>query len=928
MFGGGGHIPVTALLWLLAVLLQVTAKAFGPYNVATVRSSKPHPSTCPIRSVNYITQRLPQQCALSTWTAKTAKVANPTISDVQAPISSRGDSDGESIKATSTTSCDAYVSSDVPSIVSSQEAVLSASNIASNPETYSPTAETYSKPPSPETEQTISDSILDNANFLSFEEWKKQNLAKAGQSAENIGQERVGARDGEPRRRPGGINNALDSLGEDTEIEINFAGFGGSDSTAHAIPSQKSSELRRRETGGGRSDIDNLSSNRFRSKDAGKTCKERSNYASFDCAATVLKTNPRCKGSTSVLVENKDSYMINECSMDNKFLIVELCNDILIDTIVLGNFEFFSSMFRTFRVSVSDRFPVKLDKWRDLGTFEARNSREIQAFLVENPQIWARYLRIEFLTHYGNEYYCPISLLRIHGTTMMEEFKREVKDGGTADDDFEEDPVEVENDYAEPKTEVVFAESIKHEGIPTLSYEDGSRNEMEAMLKTSTQPIGLSGEEVDSNKGGAPSLVVSSADNDMSVSGFTPFEFRTNATLQSIAPSLGAEEMVCRDIDTPLDLTTASNNASTTRDPVHIIPISRTSTISVNPVTVQQSSIARESSSGSVITSSLDPTATTPMITSSSISTTQSNFNKTANKSAQAYIKNPSTPTHPHPSSPTTQESFFKSIHKRLQLLESNSTLSLQYIESQSLLLRTAFSAVEKRQLSKTTSFLDSLNATVLAELRAFRSQYDQIWQSTVVELSSQREQSQHEIVALSARLSLLADELLFQKRMAILQFALILLCLGLVIFSRTATGGVGYLELPPMVQNMMNKSSANLSRYTSHFESPSSGPESPSSTRPPTSHDLYRPDRHDMRSNSDDGLARGDGSKSPEIEFEAPTPPSSDIIGDGEGTVSPQSFEIEVRSSPPTPPTGEIEREGPIVKVNGVGNERLLVPG
>ncbi|OCL04389.1 hypothetical protein AOQ84DRAFT_269950, partial [Glonium stellatum] len=86
--------------------------------------------------------------------------------------------------------------------------------------------------------------------------------------------------------------------------------------------------------------------------------------------------------SSSVLVENKDSYMLNECAAPNKFLVVELCDDILVDTIVLANFEFFSSMFRTFRISVSDRYPVKLERWKELGVFEARNSRDIQAFLV------------------------------------------------------------------------------------------------------------------------------------------------------------------------------------------------------------------------------------------------------------------------------------------------------------------------------------------------------------------------------------------------------------------------------------------------------------------------------------------------------------------------------------------------------------------
>jgi hypothetical protein len=70
--------------------------------------------------------------------------------------------------------------------------------------------------------------------------------------------------------------------------------------------------------------------------------------------------------------------------------------------------------------------------------------------------------------------------------------------------------------------------------------------------------------------------------------------------------------------------------------------------------------------------------------------------------------------------SPTTQESFFKMVHKRLAHLESNSTLSLQYIEDQSRILRDAFSKVERSQLSKTDRFLDTLNSTVLAELNKY----------------------------------------------------------------------------------------------------------------------------------------------------------------------------------------------------------------
>lgn len=157
-------------------------------------------------------------------------------------------------------------------------------------------------------------------------------------------------------------------------------------------------------------------------EDQGRMYKDKFNYASADCAATIVSTNSDAKGASSILKEVKDSYLLNKCSTPNKFVVIELCQDILVDRVVMGNFELFSSMFKTVKFSVSDRFPVT-SEWRELGVFEAENIRNLQTFDIENPLIWARYLRIDIVSHYGNEFYCPISLVRVHGTTMMEEFK-------------------------------------------------------------------------------------------------------------------------------------------------------------------------------------------------------------------------------------------------------------------------------------------------------------------------------------------------------------------------------------------------------------------------------------------------------------------------------------------------------------------------
>ncbi|KAJ2001315.1 hypothetical protein GGI04_003789 [Coemansia thaxteri] len=162
-----------------------------------------------------------------------------------------------------------------------------------------------------------------------------------------------------------------------------------------------------------------------------KSLKERFNYASSDCAAVVLKANREARGLTSILNSKKDQYMLNECSAQSKFVIVELCDDILVDTLVMGNYEFFSSTFRDTMVYVSDRYPPKENStWTLLGHFQARNSRDAQVFPVTDPKVWAKYIKVEFLTHYGQEFYCPLTVLKVYGATQMEQYRKEAEEDG------------------------------------------------------------------------------------------------------------------------------------------------------------------------------------------------------------------------------------------------------------------------------------------------------------------------------------------------------------------------------------------------------------------------------------------------------------------------------------------------------------------
>lgn len=727
---------------------------------------------------------------------------------------------------------------------------------------------------------TEGDSPLDNVNFLSFEDWKRQNLVQSGQSPDHVGQQQQ-RKEQQGRVRPR-IDNALDVLGEDSEIELDFGGFGGL-----GTPAQPTHESHRTDSGQSSTvELDgsqkSSASTTLRSKDAGKTCKERTNYASFDCAATVVKSNPECKSASSVLVENKDSYMLNVCRIPNKFFIVELCDDILIDTVVLANYEFFSSIFRTFRLSISDRYPVKADRWRDLGVFEARNSRDVQAFLVEQPLIWARYLRFEFLSHYGNEYYCPVSLVRVHGTTMMEEFRHQEE---VARGEYPEDLSE-----SESESEAVI--SIQQEPLQSSLAADKSTIEI---ADPATTPGSISVPEQTTTTIPAPAQPAEQHAVALIEDLDTTPNNQTHA-FDVLRYSVMLHDATCSTRDVP----PAAENVVTSS----IKPSSSSSQLSdghSKPATssIPTASVDSHSSSGSNAASGHSNQTTAAVsvsVPSSSSSGSDSVSSQLASlsKSPSSAENATSSPTieaskqstftsHSSQALPTTQESFFKSIHKRLQMLESNATLSLQYIEEQSRILRDAFNKVEKRQIRKTETFLEALNATVSAELQGFRTQYDQLWQSTVIEMESHKAQYQKEILAVSAHLGVVADELVFQKRMAIVQLTLLMLCLGFVLFARN--GGQQALDFPHLQQ--MVKRSYSRSYNASGLSSFYSPPASPSPERDMSAASALKVERGLWR-RPDQGHAtdtsaedRPDSQDGLEVHFQPPTPTSLDADGD-----------------------------------------------
>ncbi|KAJ1567135.1 hypothetical protein HK096_010837, partial [Nowakowskiella sp. JEL0078] len=96
--------------------------------------------------------------------------------------------------------------------------------------------------------------------------------------------------------------------------------------------------------------------------------RPRNNYARSDCSAAILSTNTGAAGASSILKSDKDKYMLNLCSIKDKFVVIRLCDDIWIEEVHVANFEFFSSGFRDFRILVREGKDEEV--WHEIGMFK------------------------------------------------------------------------------------------------------------------------------------------------------------------------------------------------------------------------------------------------------------------------------------------------------------------------------------------------------------------------------------------------------------------------------------------------------------------------------------------------------------------------------------------------------------------------------
>ncbi|KAL0947650.1 hypothetical protein HGRIS_013737 [Hohenbuehelia grisea] len=534
---------------------------------------------------------------------------------------------------------------------------------------------------------------------------------------------------------------------------------------------------------------------------------DRFNYASTDCSARVHASHRTAKSSSSILTSKRDKYMLSPCGEKRQFVIVELCEDIRIDTVQLANFEFFSGVFKEFSVSVAKTYTSDGDGWVDAGRFVAKNARGVQSFHPP-PSLrdFYRYLRIDFHSHYGNEYYCPVSLLRVYGLTHLEEWKWEVWEAESKAKKQGNSIVisrTAEAIVVQPSTEAsaVDVPSSTPQVQPAVSV---------SSLPASQSPAASASDTSPSTSVNGAANVVKSTESSMPETAPSAIPVSSsNSPMASSAPVVFQSAFESASTINQSDSTNhASDSSSTSQAPSQsepsqasaVIPLSSDATASASPYPAAENpneqSIGEEPSSApgpvqSPSKSSSPPTQASSQTVQLNNSSSQVQPSLSPSPVATASPSPSVPPSQPHQANPNSMnlnpsggESIYRTIMNRLTALEVNHTLYTRYVEEQIGGVREVL-----RRLTEDVGRLEGIGkGQAQMYLRSMRE-----WESHKDRLDHQYEELLH-------RVNYLADEVVLEKRLGIAQLCLLIAVL--VFMGLTRGSRAGELVIQPMLSH------------------------------------------------------------------------------------------------------------------------------
>ncbi|GMH94208.1 hypothetical protein TL16_g12840, partial [Triparma laevis f. inornata] len=212
------------------------------------------------------------------------------------------------------------------------------------------------------------------------------------------------------------------------------------------------------------------------------------NYASTSSGAVVLEASPNSKGMSNILLADKDKYAITPC-LDKKWVVIGLSEDIQVKSFILAHYEKYSSTVKRVQLMGSQTFPTEV--WRDLGVFEVEGRMGEERFEVGERAL-ARYIKIRFVEHWGEEHYCTVSQVKVHGIGVNEFLSEEWEESNRQQEIRLEEVEKADKD----EEEVILAEQINPE-VETAEEPQTETPASEEIDSTHTEPEPSSEESVE-----------------------------------------------------------------------------------------------------------------------------------------------------------------------------------------------------------------------------------------------------------------------------------------------------------------------------------------------------------------------------------------------------------------------------------------------
>ncbi|RXK39302.1 hypothetical protein M231_03381 [Tremella mesenterica] len=567
-------------------------------------------------------------------------------------------------------------------------------------------------------------------NLVSFEEWRK------------LQEEEIEHRDT--------AETESVTISEQISADTSAAAVSVTEPTGPISPAGKAAQRPSEETGSinsGSSAASSLasssssSSSDLPSKSPVLPSHNKYNYASPDCSARIHSASPQTQHAASLLHKSRDRYMLTPCKADEHWVVVELCDEIRIEALEVAVWEFFSGVVREIRVSVGGEdaedgdinedgeIRVRSSEWKEVGSFVGKNVRGAQTFTLTQPTSFHRFVRLDFPSYYGTEYYCPVSQLKVYGMNQMEAFKWEEKrQAAVAREKDKDRNANKDRDTEERKAkEKVQAEKIRAQQREEDKRKELELDELERLLSEQArrnQPVELITDSVT-----AEIVSVGSSISNPSIASPTN-------------PGAGT-------LSTPLEepSTTVVDNV-----PSSLNTHNATSTISRSPL------------------SDISVDGSQPTVTS---------YNSTTSTSVSS-----STYTRASPPRSDSSESIYAFIIRRLNALEGNSTLVARYIEEQTKIMRHMLGRVERSWEEWRTDWEHEDRGRWERE----RMRQEDRLGRVISQMEQQRVSLERERRDIMTQLRVLGDEIGYERRRGIAQLFILFVMVALGVATRSSS--------------------------------------------------------------------------------------------------------------------------------------------